>query len=550
MSEIDPTIHEQIGRVAEYLPVPPGSAEAVMARGRRRRGRQRATATLCASALIAAGATGLVLHRPSPTRTGVVDTAPLASAPAAASTPLATQLVWRAEPLTAGLYLESSLSPSPTRGPVYAVSTAPGVLTTGEPVNELYRSPAGAEWSELTKPSGLSADGVATNGTDVYDIGTGPAVAATGSTDVVGVARSANKGATWTESVLPQAYVAPKGALTVIPEAVQVASAPQGEMAMVQANATLNLAAILPSGAPTAHKWAPTATGAALLGSENPHACPAGEVVTVYPNGSAKILQLGAIFCANSSGTPVSLVAPAQAFHQVGFYSWTQLGVSAQAASALQEQPVAFFSADGTTYHQVPLPSALALGYDYVLTGGPAGFDLSIGGFGQSDPTQVLQSLDGRSWEYLPSLPADTTVMAQGILAGALSVVLELTQGGSSGFAADVYSLEGGQWKLVKVIGTKLTTVSASFGPLGLAVLAGVENNRGNAVDLQIHYTSNGSAWQTEDVSTVVPVPTSFESASIVVSANSVVATLTDQPTSDPTTGPAKQIALIGQPAS
>src|SRR5579864_4302164 len=134
----------QLQRHAAAMTVPPGDVEAVIARGRRRRWRQRAlvgASSATAVGVLAAAVITATHHEP--TSTQVAATGPAVPKVAA------TTLTWHVVNPTSALGSTTALTSS---APLYALSTAPGVADTNPP-RVIYRSADGLDWSQTSGPN-------------------------------------------------------------------------------------------------------------------------------------------------------------------------------------------------------------------------------------------------------------------------------------------------------------------------------------------------------------------------------------------------------------
>ncbi|HWE55751.1 MAG TPA: hypothetical protein VG435_09570 [Acidimicrobiales bacterium] len=544
MADLDRHLYDLIRDRAGRIDIPGGDLDSVSAQGRSRRRRARVTASVVAAA-VAGSATGIVVtsiggsHHP----TRVVDPATSGSATPAA------QLNWHQQSATDGLLMEYQLT-APTGGAQYAVSTAPGATpTSGPPAQALYRSTNGADWQAVPAPSNLSVADLAASGNSIYDVGTGPA---TSGSPAAGVAVSTDGGASWTDAPLPVSMTAPDGALTVDDQVLRVAAGPGGVVVGVGAAADLDLSRVV-AGATSQTAWAPTVQGIDILGAARGDVCPAGSSssgpATPYTTGSGLTAaqqaqarrklaaspttvagahapggEVSSVSCVGSDGTVVSSVPPAQAYQVTSSYTWAQLGISDDAALALQGDAIFFHSSDGHTFTRVDSqPGLQSDGLTLIADG--RGF--AAASSTNPDQSVVYQSADGLSWTPTSLLPSAVSwVQNLGVVGGNLTAV------GSVGTGSQVFQLVGGQW--VKTAQSD-SSASASFGPLGLALAS--SDSSGNVT---VQFSPDGSQWQSHSFDQ--PAGAVEAGIMVAVGADRVAVTVTPNQVGQPAT------VLVGSP--
>jgi hypothetical protein len=559
MPDLNRPLHDNLHAAASRLAIPGGDVRAVMSRGRARRRHQRWTGAV---ALAAAAGTiaGVTLSRSQPAHPINVTSGNL---PPSAQAP--TQLSWHATKATSGLAYVTSLSGGSVP---YALSTAPGTTAANAPAPAtLYRSSDGVSWTQAAGPPGVSLGDVSAGAGRLYAVGTGTATAGAGTlSGGVAVAWSASGTGAWHRVGLPLDLTAPRPGLTVADAVMKVAAGPRGVVAVVGLSATLQLPSLLPSGV-TAERWTATTTGVELLGAERASVCGPGEHLTpstppaskippaagaakaqlqarmkqLQAKGSQPVVgQVTSVPC--YAGDSVShVLAPDAAYAVTGSYTWSQLGIGAQGAAAVLGEPLAFYSADGSAFHPVSLPTSIQ-SYSLGLSAGSNGFLLTAVGSALSPTTPVvLQSSDGRAWSSAPGLPAGTDqVVTSGFLAGSAAVI---TDGGAG---PQALVLAGDRWDatdLGKLMapaarGTHTRIDQAAFGPLGVAVAGGSDQ-----VPLQVLYSPDGSRWSVQSLATLAGGATG-DVPNVTVGSSSVVVTV-NQHSGDPSK-PAPQVAIVG----
>jgi hypothetical protein len=217
-------------------------------------------------------------------------------------------------------------------------------------------------------------------------------------------------------------------------------------------------------------------------------------------------------------------------------YTWSRLGISPQAAQALQAQLLVFQSRDGSHFTQVSIPASVQ-GYGMQLAYGSDGYAIV------TDNAAIL-SADGRTWSAPIALPpASNGVFGAGYVDGHLTVVGS-TDGPGNSTAAFV--LDGASWTTTLL---PVNVMSVSFGPLGVAAV-GFESPDGAAQSQwSVTFSRDGTRWSTESLNTLSAG--SVAQAVAAVGPSTVVVTVT-RPSANPTAVPATpsaQVAVIGTPA-
>lgn len=536
-TDFEARIASDLRDASRRITLPGGDPGRAMARGRRRLRRQQAGAAAAAFAAGAALVSGLLVARTHGSPHTTVRLDPTLAGPAhgpAGGAPLS----WRVAPATSGLYAVTALSDG--SGSLYAVSTSPGV-SGGNVPSVLYRSADGKTWTPVhvaNQPAAGIAD-VSATGNSLYTVATGPATASVAGGEAVTVGDSTDGGSNFSRVDLPLDLTSSTGALTVRYVGPHVAAGPHGVVVAVAASVNLDLSQVDPAAGP-APAWTTSAAGVEVLGAERAGACGAGESTT--PPGpldapptttaSAAAGPVRSASCYDSTGKVVRSIPVQGAYPVTATIPWSHLGVSAQAARAIQAQPLVFYSSDGKNFQQVQLPPVTDSGMD--LVAGPQGFALLTDG-------GVTLSADGRAWSTPVALPGGFTSSASaGFVAGRLLVF------GTAAHGPEVISPDANGWD-----STPLATTpdSVAFGPLGVAV-AGVMTQPADGSGppaWAVSFSTDGTTWTTQPLGALVGGPVG--QAVAAVSASNVVVTVTRPPLNAAGGSPASQVAVIGTPA-
>ncbi|MCU4183303.1 hypothetical protein K6U06_02950 [Acidiferrimicrobium sp. IK] len=579
-NDFDRMISEHLEDRARRASPTPGNVGRVIARGHRRRRQGRTV--VAAVAFVAGGSgTGLVIagqgssHANRQLRMGgsTSQGAQSATAPSA-STP---RLVWTASSAgTPSLYMPTVgyVSTLGSGQAVYAVSSGPGEIAnqSGPLTSTLYQSADGKTWTVAAAPAGLHVDNLAVDGSQVYAVGTGPANAASGGGSLGGgfqVASRAGTSGAWSTATLPISLGAPAGALNVSDSTSSVAAGPKGTLALVGISASLNLPALLPHA--SINYWTASRSGVELLGAPDPNACGTGQPATfggattsagnlpaTTPAGAAAdaakmAAKLGDVApslppagsridtldCNGAQGA--TLIPADKAYTVTASYSWSQLGISPQAAAVVDGQPLAFWSANGKAFQQVQLPAAVSSG-DMHVAAGPDGFALTAGATAAAGGGDLLvRSADGTTWNTVPGASAGGTFDGVGYVGGVLTTIRT-----TSARDVQAVSYRGSVPTVTDLSALAHVTVpdksgadQASFGPLG--VVTDIYTPGGTTV-----LYSGGGSWSTYDLQALAGTSEQLLLSDAVVGSSDVVLTAT--PSAAPN-GPAQQINIVGTPA-
>jgi hypothetical protein len=536
MTKFEQDISRELQAAASRIGVPPGEPGTVMRAGRVRQRRHHAAVAGAAFVTGAALVTGVLAAKThDPARTKVE----FGSDPTGSSLPAAPEkLTWRTAPATNGFDFVTAMSAG--SGALYAVSTAPGIVTSGNARPFLYRSGDGANWTPLPGAgAAASVADVAASGNSLYTVGTGTATAAVGG--AVTVSASGDAGSSFSHVELPLDLSVKNPAVTVQSVQPKIAAGPGGVVVAVAASFLLNPAEVDPS-AGSATAWTTSPAGVELLGPENQSACGPGQAlqpqkfgpaagafspVTTPPSATASP-AVRSVTCFGSDDRPVRTIPAADAYPVAATLSWAQLGMSAQAAAAMQGQPFVFFSADGSHFREVASPALLD--YGMALAAGPSGFALVT-------EAGVSESPDGQSWSApLPYPDSVETTYGAGFVNGNLVVIA----GGQSSQAA--LDLVDGTWQTTPL---PATPFSVAFGPLGVAAVGTSGGQAGSNPAWQAMFSPDGRNWTSQPLEALTGVAVS--QAVVAVTSAAVVVTVTRQPAD--ATKPAAQLALIGTPA-
>ncbi|MFN2609019.1 MAG: hypothetical protein ABR511_14195 [Acidimicrobiales bacterium] len=478
MNDFDTLVAEGLAASADRLPLPPGDVRAVMARGGGRRRRRRAALSATVVVLLVGAVAGVdATHRsPRPARV------------AAGGSTLRrgdTGITWRHALSPSGLGPATAIVGD---GTLYALSTAPGQAADAASATRqvLYRSADGVAWSPATAaPPDLYVSDLSATGDRLYAVGTGPATARTGAHSAPGlVADWSDDGAsTWHEVSLPLdvAGIAARSGAGGVAQ-TSVVAGPRGVVVLATLTADLDLAPLLPAGVTVPNGWAVSATGVDLLGTGPP--CPTGMSPTP-PGHSAPTTAVArpgpgvapgpieAITCYAADGSRRT-TTPQGAYGVSRSFSWDQLGVTADLATAVRRGTVAFWSADGSKFERIDLPGGPARPTGAVAdeTGFTVGMQ-TISPLAPSGSTAMLRSADGRHWA---SEPAPGTADVLGELGGRAVVV---GTSGPAGGDITVSNLDGSgrAVRLADALDPALAARSylsldgAAVGPLGVVAV-------------------------------------------------------------------------------
>ena len=420
-------VADRLSRRAGAIDLGTPMVEVVVARGRQRRTRRRATvgivtaAGVCTASIVAVG----VLSRPSDE--GSVTAAPTGTDQAGSSAPVDTATITSASdesttslaPISTGPATDTAdtavpleLSPSPFvwnrvdvgeseavslfwggadhavagDGPFVAWSTAPGRTDDYRPT--LWRSDDGQRWQPVETDPSFVARNIAERDGTFFTYGTSPATAAERRSDL-SIGTSTDGGLTWQQSVLPldtTDLAQEPGVQSVGVTATSMATSAAGVLLSAQVNANVDIAAALPPEYRNA-AWNVTEQGVQV--------------------------EAGA-GCASTMTTVVGRVAPTVAEGadttsvtgcDVQVFGWSELGISERAAAAVMHpELILFVSTDGTTFEQIEAPTGFDIFWTNArLTSFGDGFAALVND--SNGIIRLLSSPDGRSWSDLGDVP-------------------------------------------------------------------------------------------------------------------------------------------------
>lgn len=573
----DRLLDHELGRAAYAYELPAGDLDVVLRRGGVRAHRRRRTlAGLTAVALVATTVGAIDLLDGGDREVSVASGGGLARGDVG--------IVWRTVSPSSGLgYTGGPDAGSGSAGPLYALSTAPGLASVNGPMPRVvWRSDDGVEWTAVAgQAKDLYLADLATGDGRVYAVGTGPATAAVGGRSVspLLVGWSDDGAKTWNRELLPIDLAALSGRATragVVNTAV--ASGPAGTVVAGVLSATLDVPAVLPAGATAPNGWALTDTGVDVLGPEREVACPEGSAVPPEDKamrqeklaragvaagaGDEKPVEVGPSLCLRGDGTPVQ-VSPQDAYGVEASYTWEQLQVEGDLLRAVRSQPVAFRAAPGSErFERVDLPAVDQVGGPLLLDAGGGGFDLvtTTMSLDREEGTRtsgltILRSADGRSWAQSLSAPgADVWAGALGRVGGVATIV------GQGPTGAVLVRADGaGDWTGSPLIaaleagvpdGAEMHVMSAAMGPFGIVVAVNLVSeeragDRPPEVEQRILVSRDGTTWGDHAVTDLAGRPVKGVIRASVVGERAVVAVSVTAKDGDRP----EQIVLVGTPS-
>jgi hypothetical protein len=524
----DDRLSRYLSDQAEGITLGAGDPNEVMRRGTRRRTRRRG-ALVGGVAVIGLLATSVVLRDGGDDQK--VDVT-LATPDVSAST-----YDWSTLSPDAGLGYAGSQAQL-ADGSLYGLSTAPG------PVNEqtynrpatLYRSDDGAEWTKVTLPTGLSPSSIASSGDTLYALGTAPAG---GSTRDLVLAASHDGAATWSSITLPHEVgdleARHPGQIVISSPRIAAVDATH-QLATVVVSANLDPTNLKPEYKDQDVTWQWTDTGVTFYEAKAP--CLAD------PNG--EITAKDAKACRGAA--PSTIVDDGGNGAEIASYTWDELGVDQELRDLTQGRTFDYVTDDGATFERVTLPVA-GKGWGSEILAGPNGYSQLLGSWtGKDSSTTVLQSPDGHTWTETGTL--NGAPMSSGFLGDRPAVSLSLFDGRT---AVQVQQPDG-TWSEVNLTGAVPAPAdgaqpwisSVSFGPLGLAAVAGSYTEKGTGDNYIVHST-DGVHLSLLKISDVVKPAGS--PLGVTVTADAITVRLSHRVDDDPATPP-QQTVLVGTPRS
>jgi hypothetical protein len=235
-------------------------------------------------------------------------------------------------------------------------------------------------------------------------------------------------------------------------------------------------------------------------------------------------------------------VTPETAYGVSRSYTWAQLGISADVERAVLGTPFAYYSADGTTFTPVTLPTPIEAAGQVTVAADGGGFTLAASG--STGPGYVLRSTDGTTWSAVGAPPGSSYPAAVGDLAGQVAMVSQ----DSTGIMLSTLGADG-QWTNNQLDSSLLGGPGsigldgAAFGPLGVVVLA--SSSSGSATTSTVAFSADGTHWSAQSVGQLVR--TAAGAFNPIVTASNVIVSValqTDSPTQTPQT-----VALVGSPS-
>lgn len=423
-------------------------------------------------------------------------------------------------------------------GTIYRLSTAPGEqgLRGGPEAHRLYQSDDGTDWSEVSLPGGLWANGLAVRGDQVYAVGTSPTG---GDLTTLEVARSGADG--WDVEQLPLDLEALSGSLpasSMMVQSAQVAVTADTEVVAVDvvARPDVALAGILPDGA-------------------DPHAVMiTPEGVEVHDHSACEELQRhggeGETETAleNLDGDDGTDPAAEGCEPDVSVQGWTDLGVDDASVDALLGSTRIFAARGDEPFVEVAR-----------LDGGAKASGMVAADDGvwlarhrwDMDPDQksveLLRSPDGRTWDPAGVVSTGGELRGFGVLDGSAVAALESTFHAEDVFEVDLRLERFGATGAEAMAGalsedlTGLYVADVAFGPLGVAVVYG-------GSERMVAYSPNGNDWSTHDLPDP-PAETRESANGVIVTADAVKVRLNAyDEDAIPGAEPRSQRLLVGTP--
>lgn len=521
----DDPIGRHLDARARTIDLPRTDVGAIAERAdRRRRRRQRTTAGMAGVTLVAGAAFAFVLTGDEDeTRTPVATQPnPVAESP----------LEWTTVEPAVGLAWSSQFGASTVvDGVSYRLSTAPGpARDISDPISyanwSLYRSADGAEWEAVDLPAQLYASAVASNGSQLYAVGTGPAG---GDQVPFRLTVSSDGGDTWSDptDLAPEltALKAEFGSEVLVNDPV-VATHGDTTVVAVSVQAVPDLSARV-HGIDLDGGWE--------VGPEG---------VRVY----------GQSRCAEDGG-------PCPAPPVIANLTWDQVGLPPELLDLVVPRLHLFATGPDGGFEPVAGPEGVSTSPP-LLVADDAGFSLLFPqtaaldgdtalrarGLGDVGPTLRFTSTDGRSWAPAADLPlfvngagrvGDTTMVSGWNAMNGDTMVASL-DGSGTGAAIDPVSY-------IDIDGSRpgIGVMHTDFGPLGWAALVADHGTDGVPVgQWVVHSDPSGTTVS------VVEIPEELWNAGITgitVTADAISVRFTPATDGDPTTVD-PQVVWVGTP--
>jgi hypothetical protein len=428
-------------------------------------------------------------------------------------------------------------------GAVYSLSTQPGPYDDdGSYEPTLYRSDDGADWAEVSLPTGVRPSSLGSAGDTLYAIGTAPAGG--GGRGLV-LSASTDGAASWSSVTLPADIAALEarhpGQITLSQPAVAATDATHLVVSVV-VSAAPDIAALLPGEVDPNAGWESSSEGVTLY-ELVPCDGDASEECSVYastttpdaPEAETAELDAGA----DGSRRVADDGEPMQPKVK-GFYGWDELGLDPELQALIGGQTYVYASDDGSTFEPATLPDGVR-GWGGQLVATDDGYRLYVA---EADPssssTQVLRSADGHTWTTATTLPGSP--QSAGLLGGrpavglwgAEGLLVQVEQGDGSYVTLDLLSAVDGADGTAGV-------ADLAFGPLGLAALVWADDS-GNSSHIvhSVDGTSLSSVALSDHLGRVIPM-------GITVSADAILVRVDGPSDDNPATLPTQQV-LVGTP--
>lgn len=520
MSDLEPLLRRDLPLAAREVRLPAGDVDAVLARAadrQRHRRHLQGTALMLAAVIIAGG----IAFQQRPDHERGLNVATNGGALRRAE----TGVVWRhGDTANALAYVKTQA----IGGTLYALSTAPGPsdpFARTPPPQVLYRSTDGVDWTPVDRNGGVSflAD-LSTRGERLYGVGTTTAsVVTTTGKDVADVSiHWTDDGArSWHRTMLAidVAAIAAKST-SVQMGSMSIAAGEKGVVVVAGVTALLDLTTVLPAGVSAPNGWAVGDGGVDILGAGS--ACPSGTTsalpgrstgppTTVRPvAGGAGPGQVGVRACYRSDGTQV-LVTPQEMYGVTRSFTWTDLGIGGDLLRAVKGVPLAFWSADGTSFERVDAPLA-GLSSAQVTTAGGGFVIVAQENVPGASKTVALRSADGRKWSPSGATAGRLLGSSIGEVGGRAAIL------GNSDEGPTVAFLEGGGWRtgsLADLVDPPAaekhssSVAAGAVGPLGIVAVVQVRaDHKGDAgVAYHLMFSRDGQTWSSTPLADLIDGP-------------------------------------------
>ncbi|MEO6125215.1 MAG: hypothetical protein ABIR32_16035 [Ilumatobacteraceae bacterium] len=522
LPDSDPTISPSVDRrIARHLGAHAGSLDlteanlgAVMTRARNRRNHRRTIAGAVTAIVVAAGSVVAIDtlsqtdgrsisndSTPNPTDNGVVpSTDATEPAPAATGAILANRiesnLVWNVVvPDSAQALGETAFGSTQTEPPFVAVSSAPGQTDT-EWTPTMYRSDDAISWTQSGTTPDVPLTAFDSYGGAMYSFSTAAAtapIAAGGAGDAV-IESSIDGGDTWQTQVLPldlRSLADAHGVAGVPFDSKQVVSGPAGTIAVGKISIAFDPDELgIPSGTYIDRQ---DADGMYF----RPRSCSDGMTSTTV-EGTTPATEAPEVPCDATADSVAD---------DIGFRSWTELGVDQAVIDAIDAPPFVFVKAPGSTEFVVAafplLPAGETLANPIVIATSD-GFAVvgSVTLDNSATGSAVLyRSTDGVSW-IESSVPIEWP-QAFGQLADGSFVAIGQANVYTGGTTV-AFSPDGTAWTLVDLDGVLTSQDGRSATVMSFS--PGIIDASGITLAATIHtdpYVENGPISITRDGITV-----------------------------------------------